>query len=37
MDLLYMTNRPQIHEFYEKVKKRKFLSFKSEFSNLVVN
>ena len=37
MDLLNMTNRAQIHEFYMKVKYRKFLPFKPEFSNLVTN
>ena len=28
MDLLNMTNREQIHEFYKKVKQRKLLFFK---------
>ena len=32
-----MTNRAQIHEFYKKVKYRKFLFFKLEFSNFMVN
>ena len=36
MDLLNMTNSSQIHEFYKKVKQRKFLSFKPQFSNLVI-
>ena len=31
MDLLNMTNRAQIHEFYKKVKQRKFLSSKTWF------
>ena len=35
MDLLNMTNRAHIREFYKKVKLRKFLSFKPQFSNLV--
>ena len=37
MDLLNMTNKAQIHEFYKKVKYRKFLPFKQEFLNLVAN
>ena len=37
MDLLNMTNKAQIHEFYKKIKQRKFLFFKAEFSNLVAN
>ena len=37
MDLLNMTNKAQIHEFSKKVKRRKCLSFKPQFSNLVIN
>ena len=32
-----MTNRAHIHEFYKKVKWRKFLFFKLEFSNFMAN
>ena len=31
-----MTNRALIHEFYKKVKKRKFLSFIPGFSNFMI-
>ena len=34
MNLFNMTNRAQIHEFYKKVKQRKFLSFEPEFQML---
>ena len=37
MDLLNMTNRTKINEFYKKVKLRKFLFFKLDFSNLGVH
>ena len=33
IDLLNMTNRAKIHEFYKK-EKREFLFFKAQFSNL---
>ena len=29
MDLLNMTNRTEVYEFYKKVKEKKFLSFKA--------
>ena len=37
MDLLNMTKRAQIHEFYKKVKYRKFIFLKLELSNFVAN
>ena len=36
MDILNMTNRGRILEFYKKVKKKKCLSFKPQISNLVI-
>ena len=37
MDLINITNRTNTHEFYKKLKYRKFLFFKLEFSNFVAN